>query len=168
MKKLTVLLTLVLLSSYLYGAEPITGLWKSVDDVTGLPKSITLVYEKEGKVFGRILATFDDKGVMLDSIINPVEKAINVVGEPFYSGMDFIWDMEEKSRKWSRGKIMDPEPAKVYSCDMWIEDGNLIVRGKIGPFGRNQVWVPASPARDLPPGFPMPRHLNPTIPAAKK
>ena len=23
----------------------------------------------------------------------------------------------------------------------WIENGKLILRGKIGPFGRNQIWI---------------------------
>jgi uncharacterized protein (DUF2147 family) len=168
LKKLTAFVLFLLYSSLIFGAEPITGLWKSVDDETGLPKSISLVYEKNGKVFGRILATYDDTGKMLDSIMDPKERAVNIAGDPYYSGLDFIWNMEERSRKWRRGNIMDPEPAKIYSCDMWIDDGKLIVRGKIGPFGRNQTWLPASVTDDLPEGFVVPRNLNPTIPEAKK
>jgi len=168
MKKLTLLAILLLSAAALFGADPVTGLWKSVDDETGLPKSITIIYESGGKIFGRVLATFDDKGQMLDSIMNPVEKAVNIEGEPYYSGLDIIWDMEDRGRRWSRGKIMDPEPAKVYACDLWIKDGNLVVRGKVGPFGRNQTWLPASKLRDLPSGFVVPARLSPTIPEAKK
>ena len=168
MKKSYLVILLLILGSLIYGAEPITGLWKSVDDETGLPKSISIIYEKNGKVFGRILATFDEYGQMHDSIMNPVEKAVNIEGEPYYSGLDFIWDMEDRGRRWRRGKIMDPEPAKIYSCDMWIDDGKLIVRGKIGPFGRNQTWLRASVRNDLPPGFVLPQNLNPRIPEAKK
>ncbi|MBN2659267.1 MAG: DUF2147 domain-containing protein [Spirochaetales bacterium] len=167
MKKVFWFTFFLMAGAALFGAEPITGLWKSVDDTTGLPKSISLIYEHGGVVYGRILATFDEQGQMLDSIMNPVEKAVNVAGEPYYSGLDFIWDMEDRGRKWSRGKIMDPEPAKVYSCDMWIEKGNLIVRGKIGPFGRNQEWLPATVDRDLPAGFVLPRTLVPSIPEPK-
>ena len=168
MKQLIAIVLSLLFCSILFGAEPITGLWKSVDDDTGLPKSISLVYEINGKVFGRIMATYDETGKMLDSIMDPKERAVNIAGDPYYSGLDFIWDMEERNRKWRRGNIMDPEPAKVYSCDMWIDDGNLVVRGKIGPFGRNQVWLPASVENDLPVGFVMPQSLSPMIPEAKK
>lgn len=167
MRRKAFLLFFLLVGLIAYSAEPITGLWKSVDDETGLPKSITLIYEHRGKVFGRVLATFDEFGVMQDSIMNPQKVAENIAGDPYYSGLDIIWDMEERRSKWSRGKIMDPQPAKVYSCDMWIEDGNLIVRGKIGPFGRNQTWMPASVERDLPAGFRVPRNLMPRIPRAK-
>jgi len=167
MKKVALLAVLLVTGVVLFAADPITGLWKSVDDSTGLPKSISLIYERGGLVYGRILATFDDQGQLLDSIMNPLEKAVNIAGEPYYSGLDFIWEMEDRGRKWGRGKIMDPEPAKIYACDMWIKDGHLIVRGKIGPFGRNQEWLPASLERDLPSGFIVPRSLIPSIPEPK-
>ena len=42
---------------------------------------------------------------------------------------------------YSGGKIMDPKSGKVYSSVIWQEkDGQLNVRGKIGPFGRTQHW----------------------------
>lgn len=167
MKRNLLLVLAFLTGIALYGAEPVTGLWKSIDDNTGLPKSITLIYEWNGKIYGRILATFDDSGNFQDSIMNPVKRAENVVGDPYYSGLDIIWNLVEVRNKWSRGKIMDPKPGKVYSCDLWIKDGNLVVRGKIGPFGRNQTWVPADVGKDLPSGFVVPKNPVPTIPEPK-
>lgn len=38
-------------------------------------------------------------------------------------------------------QIIDNEKARIYFCEAWVEDGNLILRGKIGPFGRNQTWI---------------------------
>ncbi len=168
MRKRVLILLLLSFSTLLFGAERITGLWRSIDDQTGLSKSITIIYEYEGKIYGRILATYDDYGVMLDSIMNPSKKAENVKGAPYFSGLDFIWAMEDRGRKWSRGKIMDPEPGKIYSCDIWKKDANLIVRGKVGPFGRNQTWVPVVKSQDLPEGFVVPENLVPVIPEPKK
>ncbi len=34
-----------------------------------------------------------------------------------------------------------PHQGKIYGCEMWREGNKLIVRGKIGPFGRNQTWI---------------------------
>lgn len=167
MKRAFFLAIVIFAGTMVFAAEPVTGLWKSVDDNTGLPKSITLIYKYQGLVYGRIMATFDEQGRMLDSIMNPVEKAVNVAGEPYYSGLDFIWEMEDRGRRWSRGKIMDPEPAKIYSCDMWIEEGSLVVRGRIAFFGRNQTWIPASVESDLPAGFVLPHNIRPSIPSAK-
>lgn len=31
---------------------------------------------------------------------------------------------------------------KVYGCEIWRDGENLIVRGKIAFFGRNQTWIP--------------------------
>lgn len=166
MKKIILLLT-VLISSAIYSAESITGVWKSVSDTTGLVKSISVIYEYRGKIYGRILVTYDDEGNLADTIANPIERAPNIKGEPYYVGLDFIWGMEDKGKKWSKGKIMDPIPAKVYSCDMWKEGSNLIVRGKIGPFGRNQTWIPLKDSAELPAGVEVPNKLTPKIPKAK-
>ena len=168
MKTKITLIIFLSIATILSSAEPVIGLWKSIDDDTGLPKSVTLIYESNGKIYGRIMAIFDDEGQPLDSIMNPEKTAENIENEPYYSGLDIIWEMEEKNRKWSRGKIIDPKPAMIYSCDMWIDDGNLIVRGKIGPFGRNQIWIPASIFHDLPDDFVVPSNLIPIIPEAKK
>ncbi len=168
MKKSIYIILMLTFSPLLFCSENISGLWKSVDDETGLIKSITIIYEYEEKIYGRILATYDDEGFLLDTIMNPTEKAENIEGDPYFSGLDFIWAMEDRGRKWSRGKIMDPQPAKTYSCDMWIENSNLIVRGKVGPFGKNQTWLPLVVNSDLPEGLIIPENIIPLIPVAKK
>lgn len=47
----------------------IFGKWKTVDDETGSNESIVEIYEKEGRVFGRvieILKLFDEKAIYKD------------------------------------------------------------------------------------------------------
>ncbi|QEN09263.1 DUF2147 domain-containing protein [Oceanispirochaeta crateris] len=161
-KILCVFFILSFFTAPLMANSGILGLWKTVDDTTGEVKSIVKVYEYEGKVFGRILVTYEE-GVLKDTYINPIHRAENVKGTPFFSGLDFIWNMEKKGDKWKKGKIMDPQQGKVYSSEIWLENGNLIVRGKIGPIGRNQTWLPAT-ARDLPSGVSDPNSIVPSIP----
>jgi hypothetical protein len=51
---------------------------------------------------------------------------------------------------------MDPEEGKVYDADLWNDKaGNLVVRGKIWVFGRNQTW-PRAVESDFPPNFQKP------------
>lgn len=145
-------------------ADDIAGFWKSFDEKTGEPQSVVAIYPYQGKYYGRMIATYKG-GKLLDTIDNPTLRAPGVKGHPFYSGMDFIWGLEKNDLRYSGGKILDPEEGKEYNAEMWMEDGNLIVRGEILIFGRNQTWVPAT-AKDLPQGFKLPNlnNLTPVIP----
>ena len=165
MKKMMWILFLLAGLAVVAGAQEITGYWKTIDDVTGEVKSICGVYEKGGKVYGRILVIFEE-GVFLEDYRNPAKVAEEVAGEPYYCGLDFIWDMERKGDRYKKGSIMDPENGKVYSCEIWRDGGNLMVRGKIGPFGRNQTWVPVDGSEGLPSGLTLPSlsSFSPVIP----
>jgi hypothetical protein len=49
---------------------------------------------------------------------------------------------EKDGKTYEDGEILDPKNGKVYGCEVWREGKNLIVRGKIAFFGRNQTWLP--------------------------
>lgn len=113
-------------------AAPLTGLYQTIDDQTKQPKAIVALYEyaddDDMELAGRIVATYRDGNVVTDSS---------------FVGMDIIWDMEwdADDNKYEDGKIKDPQNGKVYSSVIWQDaPGKLNVRGKIGPFGRTQVW----------------------------
>ena len=169
MKKVMISMVLVLLFAAVLGAtEPVTGLWRGVDENTGETTMFTYVYEYRGMVYGRMVVTFDE-GVMKDQIgESGADTADLWVGEPTYAGMDIIWEMEDRGNKWKKGNICDPKEGKIYASEMWREGENLIVRGKIGPFGRNQIWQPVS-ASELPPGldYGNPSSWVPVIPELK-
>ncbi len=161
-KTLCLLGALLFLAVSLWADDSVLGLWKTVDDKSGEIKSIVKVYEYQGKVFGRILVTYEE-GRLKDTYDDPDYRAEEVKGQPYFAGLDIIWNMVEKGNKWKKGKIMDPKEGKVYSSEMWREGEDLVVRGKIGPFGRNQTWIASSPG-DLPPGVEEPGSLIPVIP----
>ena len=146
-------------------ALDITGYWKTVDDETGEVKSICAVYEKNGKVFGRLLVLFKD-GQFLEDYRNPVKVAEETKGKPFYSGMDIIWNMKEVGNKYKKGKIIDPEKGSIYDCELWLEEGNLKVRGFFMFIGRNQTWLPMDGTEPLPSDLTLPplNSFTPVIP----
>lgn len=148
-------------------AQDITGFWKTVDEKTGKVGCVVAVYEYEGLRYGRIIGTFDDDGKMKESIYKPLERAPGVIGDPFYCGLDIIWDLEDRNVSY-RGKILDPQHGKVYNAELWVQNGNLIVRGKLLMFGRNQTWYPAKKS-DFPADFKMPdvSSFVPVIPEVK-
>lgn len=84
--------------------------------------------------------------------VNPVEatsdKDINnpdpdLNGRPL-KDMPMLWGFREKGDSWGRGRIYSPENGKTYGSNLKRrKDGNLRVKGCVGPFCQTQVWTPA-------------------------
>jgi len=160
-------LLFLLLATLSFASDDIRGFWKTINE-QGLAQCIIAIYEYEGLYYGRIIGTFDNKGVMDDSIYSPRKRAPGCVGEPFYSGLDIIWALVDVGVKY-KGKILDPEKGNVYNSELWIDsDGNLVVRGKFMIFGRNYTWLAAQNS-DFPKDFKKPDldELVPSIPEVK-
>jgi uncharacterized protein (DUF2147 family) len=165
----------LIIPAALFAADDITGLWKTVDDETGNPKAVVAIYQYQGQVYGRVIASFDDDGKYIDDdMYRQINTSPYLVGDPAFNALTIIWDMKDKGKKWGSGKIMDPgdseekKPA-VYDCEMWKEDKTLVVRGKILFFGRNQTWYPMNNA-EFPADFKIPdwKAFKPVIPEIKK
>ena len=128
------------------GAASFVGFYKTIDDKTNNAKSIIRLYECGDMLCCRIAALFDtDDTEITETINNPVRVAEKVAGEPKMAGLDVIWNMkwDSKDDEYAGGKILDPKSGSVYSSIIWADknDASLLrVRGKIGPFGRTQVW----------------------------
>ena len=122
--------------------EDITGLWKTIDDETGQPKSIVKIYLEDGKLFGDVVKLFRKAGEDPDPICDKCDE-----DDPRYNqkilGMTIVTDMEfqEDDNEWEDGEIMDPKKGKTYDCKLWVEDGKLQVRGYILFFHRTQEWL---------------------------
>jgi uncharacterized protein (DUF2147 family) len=171
MKKALMAFVFILISSFnlAFAAGNIVGFWKTIDEDSGKPQSLIGVYEHQGRYFGRIILTYDDNGNVADTIYAPKERAPGLVGKPYYAGLDLIWDLKQNGNKFTDGHIVDPEKGKIYGAELWVNSqGELIVRGKLLFFGRNQTW-PAANEGDFPADFKKPdlNSLIPTIPRVK-
>jgi uncharacterized protein (DUF2147 family) len=60
-------------------------------------------------------------------------------------GLELLSDYEFSKNRW-RGKIYDPQSGNVYSSTMWVEKGQLQMRGYIGVafLGRTQSFTPVA------------------------
>ena len=121
-------------------AQEVVGDWLTIDDETETKRSVVRIYEEDGKLFARVIKIFPKEGEPDDPV------CIACKGErkdqPVL-GMVIMWDMKPDGDKWSGGRILDPEKGKTYRCKIWPEDGQLKVRGYVGPFYRTQTWLPA-------------------------
>lgn len=162
-RSIKIILSLFVFTKSLVFSDDIQGFWKTVSE-EGVVQSIIAVYEYEDLRYGRIIATYGENGKIEDSIYKPIKRAPGVVGNPFYCGLDIIFDLVESTWVY-KGRILDPEHGKIYKAELWTEAGDLIVRGKLLMFGRSQKWFPLK-KEDIPEGFKLPdlKSFVPSIP----
>lgn len=148
--------------------DDIVGFWKTIDEKTKKPQSIVAIYENEGKYFGRMIVTYNDNGTVNDTIYNPKDRAPGVKGDPYYVGLDLIWNLKKEGSKYTNGSIIDPKRGYVYGAEVWRQGKDLVVRGELLFLGRNQTWLRATES-DFPPGFKRPdmTKVIPVIPTVK-
>lgn len=124
------------------GPSP-TGLWKTIDDETGKPKSLLRISENNGEFRARIEKLFRDPS--MDQ--NPkCEKCEDARKDQPIIGMTILTGLKQaESNEYAGGTILDPANGKTYKTKMSLdEDGKkLNVRAYIGVpmLGRTQVWL---------------------------
>lgn len=129
---------LFFLVSFSMQSQGVFGKWKTVDDETGANKSIVEIYEKDGKVFGKvieILEPFDKNTICKDCEDEYKDKPI--------LGLEIIKDLEKHGDSYKNGSIYDAENGKGYKCKIKLdtETGKLQVRGFIAFLYLTQYWI---------------------------
>lgn len=148
-------------------ADDIEGFWQILNQRTGLPRCIVAIYGYEDKFYGRIIATYDASGIMNDTIYNPIQRAPGVMGNPFYAGLDLLWNLRGRGVRY-KGKIIDPEKGNIYNAEVWRDGDNLVARGELLVFGKNQTWVPV-PESEFTANFKKPdtKEFVPVVPRVR-
>lgn len=137
MKK-SITLVLLFVSSVFY-AQGVIGKWKTIDDQSGEAKSVIEIYEKSGKIYGKVVEILDvdhKKGLCNNCSGEDTNKPI--------LGLVIIKGLSKEGAEYNGGKILDPKNGKVYKCFITLESKDkLKVRGYIGfaLLGRTQYWT---------------------------
>ena len=129
MKKLIVFLVLTLMSVAGY-AQDVIGKW-----VTEGGDSQVEIYKNGDKLNGKIVWLKKGDGQL--DVHNPDKKlqSRKLVGTNILTGLT------KKGEKWEGGKIYNPKNGKTYKCSIWLEEGNLKVRGYVAMFYETQTWT---------------------------
>lgn len=140
MKK-SIVFGLVVFFAMIFNAQSQTvlGKWKTVDDETGQAKSIVEVYEKGGKVYGKVVEIL--RAEHKKDICSKCEGADK--NKPIL-GMIIINGLEKDDAEYNGGTILDPQNGKKYKCYITLESPDkLKLRGYIGLsiMGRTQYWT---------------------------
>lgn len=100
------------------------------DDVIGIywsPKKDAKIeiYKRGNKYYGK---TIWGKNPSLDTKNpDPNLRSRSVIGLEFLK--DFVFDGDDE---WKDGTVYDPESGNTYNCKMWLENGDLVLKGYIG------------------------------------
>ena len=119
-------------------SQTVVGKWKTIDDETGKPKSIVEIYEKSGKIYGKVIDILE--------VENKKRVCTNCSGDDKNKpilGMTVIKGLSKEGAQYTNGKILDPKNGKLYKCYITLESKDkLKVRGYIGIslLGRTQYW----------------------------
>ena len=137
MNKNIILIVLLLVATTLY-SQSVIGKWKTIDDETNKPKSIVEIYEKSGKIYGKVIE--------ITELEHKKKVCSNCTGDDKNKpilGMIVIKGLLKEGIEYNSGKILDPKNGKLYKCYITLETNDkLKVRGYIGIslFGRTQYW----------------------------
>jgi len=135
--KRNILLSMILLGAVIGANAQIIGMWKTVDDEDGVEKSIVEIYEKNGKLQGRV-----DKLLPAATVTHCAECPGELKNKPLV-GMEILVDLTKNETGGEDGEILDPKSGKWYTCYMeLVSPDKLKLRGYIGipTFGRTQYW----------------------------
>jgi uncharacterized protein (DUF2147 family) len=133
------LIVLVLLTTTGYAQSGLIGNWKTIDDESGEVRSVVEIFERNGKLYGRVLKIFPKPGEEADPVCTECPQDDSRYQKKII-GMEIIKDMIKSGDAYSDGTILDPEAGKIYRCKLWLEGSDLMVRGFWGPFYRTQTW----------------------------
>ncbi|MFM8866046.1 MAG: DUF2147 domain-containing protein [Limnohabitans sp.] len=136
------LVALLGLASAAQASTPV-GRWHTIDDKTGELKSLVTIEDRGGVLHGRV-TQFLRKGA--DPAARCDKCSDDRRGQAIL-GMEIIRGVKKAAgdEHWDGGEILDPEEGKLYRVRLTPLEGGakLQVRGFLGPFWRNQVWVKA-------------------------
>lgn len=139
MKKICFLFALCMLATVATAqVNAMLGIWTTIDDKTGEPKSQVEIYKaKDGLYYGRITHLFLKSDDSVCEACEGEDAGAKLVG------LNIIRGMKADGNDLVGGRILDPENGKLYYVKMSLKDGKLALRGSLdkrGFLGRSQTW----------------------------
>ena len=120
-------------------AQSVIGKWKTIDDETGEAKSVVEIYEKSGKVYGKVVEI-----LRADHKKDVCTKCEGADKNKPILGLNIINGLKKDGDEYSGGTIFDPTSGKKYKCYITLESADkLKLRGYVGIsiMGRTQYWT---------------------------
>jgi uncharacterized protein (DUF2147 family) len=118
------------------------GLWQSTDDASGKPRAEIRIVEKNNILTGiieRNLLPNPTTTILICGFCTDDRKDKPLIG------LEIIRYAKKNTEGlvWDGGEILDPDKGKTFKLRLELLDSGkkLQVRGRIGPFFRDQTWI---------------------------
>lgn len=137
MKKILILPFLLLIAFFGTAQDNILGVWKTIDDETGEPKSHVEIYKKaDGLIYGKVVK------LLPAASTKTCDGCPGDMNGKSLIDLDILKGLKPYKDYYSYGFIIDPAGGKEYKCSVTPAGDKLEVRGYIGFewLGRTQVW----------------------------
>ncbi len=144
MKRILFFVAAISLSFALQAQTELIGEWKTIDDKTGLDKSIVRIFKAtDGLYYGKIEQLLQHKDASKPRLCTECEGADK--DKPVV-GLLIVRNMKYENGDLVGGTILDPANGKTYYASVVLDKttGKLKVRGSLdkrGVLGRTQYWV---------------------------
>jgi uncharacterized protein (DUF2147 family) len=119
-------------------AQSPVGKWKTLDEKSGKVTSEVEIYEKSGKLFGKIVALTDPN----DKQGKPkvcIACTGTDRGKPIL-GLVILRDFTSTGDRY-KGTVVNPNDGQLHTVEIWVEDGKLKLRGYVGFFYQTRTWL---------------------------
>ena len=143
MRRIIILIFLFVVCSVAHTlAQDIEGIWFGTNDKSSKAVSLVRIYIEEGKLYGNIVKLLDEK----EAEDNPLcTKCTGELKNQPISKIRIIHGLDNKNGIWYGKKgILDPYKGKFHNVKIWVENGELKVRGYKGIFFRTLTWKRAN------------------------
>ena len=125
-------------------AQDITGIWQSIDDLTGAPKGqVEITQEADGTYTGKITKITPRTGYTPKEFCTGCPAPYT--NKPII-GLDVVTGLKSTDGlNYTSGRILDPNTGKLYSLKAKLSANGkrLHLRGylDVSALGRNQIWI---------------------------
>lgn len=129
---------IIFLSFNLYSQEQIIGKWLPEDKMGYIE-----IYKTNEKYYGKIVCIVDPinskTGQPWKDELNPdkPKRKRNILGIT----MMFDFEYNNRTKEFVKGRLYDVRTGRTYRGKMWLDNGNLILRGYLLFFYKTEKWI---------------------------
>ncbi|QSS96968.1 DUF2147 domain-containing protein [Psychroflexus sp. ALD_RP9] len=137
-KYLKTIFFLLILNTLTTYSQSVFGKWYTVDDQSGIKKSIVEIYKDNNQVEGKITKILKKSKQNMRC-----KKCKGNMKNKKIEGLVILRNLEKDGDEYTNGRITDPENGKTYDAKIWINPDHpneLKVRGYVAFFYRTQTW----------------------------
>ena len=140
MKKITKLIIFVMLVIPSIAESSVAGYWKSVDEQTNETSAYWKLEVIDDNLFGYLV---NYPGMEPGHVCTSCKGKLKEFFEKPIKGTAWINLSQNDKGVWRDGYIINssPDVGKKYKAEIWLENGNLKMRGYVGFIYRTQTWL---------------------------